>query len=215
MHILHIFHTQANIFNMKVYFTCSTAKFEKYKKNYYRIRDYLVSQKHILTRDWLSLANNRIKKNKVEFDDMNEIYNACIKALNSSELVIVEDTVSNFSTGHQITLALQRQKPTLVLWQGKKHRHFKKMFIHGVKSDFLEVKTYTKNNFTDVIEEFIEKYRNSYKKNRFHLVLNQVERDYLDWLQFNKNISRTRAIRDYIREALDNDEDYSNYLKEK
>ena len=55
----------------------------------------------------------------------------CLKITKNADLVIIEDTVSNFSTGHQITLALEMQKPTLVLWKGQKHKHFNQMFILG------------------------------------------------------------------------------------
>src|SRR5688572_8047585 len=109
---------------MKIYFTASTAKFDKYQKNYFAIRDFLVNEKHILTRDWLHKARHRIDNGLTEIFDMKQIYQDCMKAINEADIVIIEDTVSNFSTGHQITVALQRQKPTLVLWSESKHTHF-------------------------------------------------------------------------------------------
>jgi hypothetical protein len=200
---------------MKIYFTCSTAEFGKYKQNYYAIRDLLIVQNHVLTRDWLKLTQERIDNNQIELEDVKTIYKECMQAINESELVIIEDTVSNFSTGHQITVALQRQKPTLVLWQGKKHRHFKKMFIHGVDSDLLEVAEYNLDNLSEILTRFINKYEHANQKNRFHLVLNNVERNYLDWAQYNKGKSRTNLIREQIQKALSEDEDYQKYLASK
>lgn len=199
---------------MKIYFTCSTAEFEKYKDNYQAIRNYIVEEKHILTRDWLERAIRRIKNNDIEIHDIKEIYKACMRAINEADLVIIEDTVSNFSTGHQITISLQRQKPTLVLWCTPKHRHFKKTFIQGIDSEYLEVAEYTLDNYKEVIKKFIKKYEDSEVKNRFHLVLSNVERKYLDWAQFNKGKSRTKLIRDSLRNEIENDNEYQKYLKE-
>lgn len=198
---------------MKIYFTASTAEFNKYKDLYFQIRDLLISESHILTRDWLSDAKDRIDQGKIDRSDIKEIYKECMKALNEADLVIIEDTVSNFSTGHQITVALQRQKPTLVLRSVPKNQHFKNSFIQGIESDSLEVHQYDDSNLEDIIRTFIKKYENANQKNRFHLVLSEVERKYLDWAQFSKNRSRTKLIRDAIRKAMEEDGEFGEYLK--
>ncbi len=173
----------------------------------------LISESHILTRDWLSDAKDRIDQGKIDRSDIKEIYQECMKALNEADLVIIEDTVSNFSTGHQITVALQRQKPTLVLRSVPKNQHFKNSFIEGIESDSLEVHKYDDSNLEDIIRTFIKKYENANQKNRFHLVLSEVERKYLDWAQFSKNKSRTKLIRDAIRKSMEEDGEFREYLK--
>jgi hypothetical protein len=197
---------------MKIYFTCSTAEFLEHKKNYFAIRDLIVREGHILTRDWMRRATSRIEAGQEVLKDIQQIYDECIKGINDSELVIIEDTVSNFSTGHQITIALQRQKPTLVLWSKPKHRHFKQTFIQGIKSQYLEVAEYNLDNYQEIIKKFIKKYENASHKTRFHLVIDDVERKYLDWAQYQKNKSRTNVIREALRKYLDGDEDYQKYL---
>lgn len=200
---------------MKIYFTASTAEFKKYKHLYFSIRDYLVDQGHLLTRDWLPTTNKKIDTGQLTSYDVKTIYKLCVKAIREADLVIIEDTVSNFSTGHQITLALEMQKPTLVLWNQKKHKHFNMMFIHGIESDYLEVKQYTQENMHEIITTFINKYENIDQKNRFHLVLNQLERNYLDWAQFTQHKSRTKIIRDALKSEIENNVEYQNYLGEK
>jgi hypothetical protein len=197
---------------MKIYFTASTAEFVKYRNLYFSIREFLIKEDHILTRDWLPKADNHIKNGHEILTDMKEIYKDCLLAIQESDLVIIEDTVSNFSTGHQITVALQRQKPTLVLWSEPKHRHFKNTFIQGIESEYLEVHEYTKKGYIEIIKKFVKKYENANQKNRFHLVLGEVERKYLDWAQYNKNKSRTKVIKESIRKFMDNDEEYQKYL---
>ena len=198
---------------MKIYFTCSTAEFDNYKTDYFAIREYLIEQNHVLTRDWLPHTAKRIANDDLAIRDIKEIYQACISAMREADLVIIEDTVSNFSTGHQITLALQSRKPTLVLWQGEKYRKFKQMFIHGIDSDILQVSEYTKDNVFEIIKKFINQYENVHERNRFHLVLDNVERKYLDWAQFTNNKSRTKLIRQALREKIEEDKAYQEYLR--
>lgn len=199
---------------MKVYFTCSTAELATHRNSYYAIRDYLAAE-HVLTRDWLEETERHMQAGNTELPGIKSIYKACVEAIREAELVIIEDTVSNFSTGHQITLALQMRKPTLVLWQGKKHQHFNQMFIHGIESDLLQVREYAPNTLVDVLQTFINTYEDKPEKNRFHLILNGWERRYLDWAQFTRNRSRTKVIREALKQAIENDPDYQTYLQHK
>ncbi|MBD3329012.1 hypothetical protein GF357_00790 [Candidatus Dojkabacteria bacterium] len=197
---------------MKIYFTASTAKFNQFKSTYFKIRKILIDQGHVLTRDWLPHTEKLIETKKHKLRNIKNIYKACIKSIREADAVIIEDTVSNFSTGHQITKALQMKKPTLVLWQKTKNRQFNQMFIHGLESNLLEIVEYNTGNLEETILIFLRKFRNIAKKNRFHLVLDNLERSYIDWAQHNYGKSRTQVIRDSIRKALDEDEEYKKYL---
>lgn len=202
-------------FDMKIYYTCSTAEFNKYRNSYFKIRNFLISQEHVLTRDWLGHTEEMLKRGDIEIRDIKQIYQACIKAIQEADLVVIEDTVSNFSTGHQITVALQRRKPTLVLWQGKKHRQFKQMFIHGIETDLLQVSEYNIENLEKIIRTFINKYAHIHERNRFNLVINNIERQYLDWAQFTRNKSRTKVLREALKKEIDSDSQYNEYLSKK
>jgi hypothetical protein len=212
MHILHIYYSTT----MKIYFTSSTAEFHKYKDTYFAIRNFIISSGNTLTRDWLPDTEEALKHGRLDVNkNIKQIYRECIRSIKEADLVIIEDTVSNFSTGHQITVALQNRKPTLVLWQGKKFRQFKQMFIHGIESDILEVSEYPPERLYEILNAFINKYENANEKNRFHLVLNNVERSYLDWAQFTKSKSRTNIIREALRIEIENDAEYRKYLSGK
>ncbi len=199
---------------MKIYYTCSTSEFLKYEKNYNAIREFLIKENHILTRDWIPHTKEMIVNDKIAVRDIKKIYKECMRAINEADLVIIEDTVSNFSTGHQVTVALQRQKPTLVLWAKPKQAHFNTSFIQGVESDLLEFQVYNEETLPKILKAFIKKYENAKQKNRFHLVINDVERKYLDWAQFSKGKSRTNLIRESLRKTIEGDKDYSKYLSE-
>lgn len=196
---------------MKVYFTSSTAQLFAYRDSYYAIRNWLIDNGHVITRDWLPRVEKQMQQGEQELD-IKKIYKGCVDAIRKADLIIVEDTVSNFSTGHQITLALRYRKPTLVLWQGRKHHAFKQMLIHGIDSDILQVSEYTQKELPDILQVFVNRYEDGTDKSRFHLTLNGAERKYLDWAQFVKAQSRTQLIRDALQQAMNNDAEYEAYL---
>jgi len=86
------------------------------------------------------------------------------------------------------------------------------MFIHGIESDILQISEYETADLYELINTFINKYENATEKNRFHLILNNVERNYLDWAQFTKNKSRTKVIKEALKIVIDSDKNYDNYL---
>ena len=88
------------------------------------------------------------------------------------------------------------------------------MFIHGIDSELLEIAEYNTNSLTNIISDFIQKYDSILERNRFHLVLNKLERNYLDWAQYTKNRSRTKIIKDALKQMIEEDMEYSMYISE-
>lgn len=198
---------------MRIFFTCTTAEFLAYKKYYYAIRKYIINEKHILTRDWLLNIKLNPKSLEDKKNGSEKIYNLTMKAADQAEAIIVEDTISNFSTGHIITFALQRKKPVLVLYlKNAKTKYFAKNLLYGINSEYLQISEYSLDNYKKIIRSFLKKYKDANNKNRFHLVLDNVERNYLDWAQYNKNKSRTEIIREAIRNSIKNDKGFQKYL---
>jgi hypothetical protein len=75
------------------------------------------------------------------------------------------------------------------------------------------VAEYNLENYQEIIHKFLKKYADANVRNRFHLVLSEVERKYLDWGHFNKQQSRTKMIREAIRKNIDTDNEYQKYLQ--
>jgi hypothetical protein len=76
----------------------------------------------------------------------------------------------------------------------------------------LQVSEYEPEKLAETINTFINKYENASERNRFHLILNNVERNYLDWAQFTKNKSRTKVIKEALKSIIDSDTEYDKYL---
>ena len=72
---------------------------------------------------------------------------------------------------------------------------------------------YKPENLKTIITAFINKYQDFNNKTRFNLVLNQYERNYLDWVQFNRGINRTKIIKSSLNEVIEKDLAYKKYLE--
>lgn len=202
--------------HMKVYFGATTSKFPIYKDYYISIRNILVNHGHTITRDWIQNYKKDLIYNpqKIEKEHKpGKIYKQVIKALYQADALVIEDTVSSFSNGHLMTLALQRKIPILVLWlKNHKKTYLKQNFIHGIESEYLQIETYTKRSLEEILNRFFNKYEDYRKKHRFNLVMSEVENKYIKWLSHKKNKSKTEIIRETIRDKIGRDRAYSKYL---
>jgi hypothetical protein len=197
---------------MKIFFGCSTSQMDSYRDLYLKIRQVIIDEGHILTRDWLPLAINAIKRKETAYNTK-AAYKKILRAINDADLLIIDDTASGFSTGHEITLGIFRQKPTLVLWHQSKKRMFDRRMIHGLDSPYLVTSYYTEKKLKGIILKFIKQFSHATKKHRFHLVIDEVERNYIDWAKFQEGKSRTELIREAIREKITQDKKYQDYLE--
>ncbi len=198
---------------MRVFFGCTAAELNKYQKYYLAIRQFLIDEGHVLTRDWIPDAIKRMHKlTPPEEYDPKKIAAAFQHAMNESDVIIVEDTVSNFSTGYEITFALQRNKPVLVLWLKDKHHLFDRTLLHGIESEYLQISQYDLSNYRELIRRFLNKFDSNLEKHRFNLVVDDIERRYLDWGRFAKHKSRTDLVRSALRKQIENDAEYQQYL---
>src|SRR5437868_1812193 len=100
---------------MKVCFACSTSELSARKETYRQICALIKEMGHTLTRDWLEEAIQIVEKNAVSTLDREEVYTKVLGSILAADVMVIEGTVASFSVGHQVTLALSKNKPTLFL----------------------------------------------------------------------------------------------------
>lgn len=199
---------------MKVHFACSTSNFIKYQKNYLKICEEIKKLGHTITRDWIGEGVEFFKQKKTDID-RTDIYKKTIEAILASDVLVVEGTVSSFSIGHQITVAINKNKPVLFLIYEKndEKNYFRSSFIDGINTPLITKKTYNNNNLERTLEDFF----NSNKKGatiKFNIVLTKEIDNYLDWASFAYKKNKSEFIRDIIAKHIEeNDKRYQEYLK--
>lgn len=197
---------------MKIWFGTTTLKYKKYKKHYLMIRKYLIDHGHVLTDDWIGKHGSWIEENPYATRDIKNVYQSVINAINEADASIIEFTVPNFSTSHQITYSLQRRKPTLVLRLNRENT-FKDSYIDAIESPFLTIKEYNTQNFKEIINEFLGLSEYEDGQGRYNVVLSVKNKYYLDWASLKYKKSKSKIIRDLIEKEMIGNEDFSIYLK--
>lgn len=184
---------------MKVYFGSSTSKIDKYYPLYKLICNTVSNLGHQLTRDWLDEAKENLDNDlKINFEEM---YDEIIASILVADVCIVEGTVKGLSTGHVMTVALNKGKPLLFLHQDLGNDKFP-FIVNGAEAHLLTEKVYKdQKEIPKIIKEFLDSQRKG-KRIRFNLVLASQENNYLEWASFYYNKTKTDVIRELIGSQL-------------
>ena len=195
---------------MKVFFAASTSQFDKYFPIYKQICSTIKSRGHTLTRDWIDEAKEVLEKDlRVDYEEM---YEDIMASILYADVGIVEGTVKGLSTGHQMTISLQKGKPLLFLHQGSGEDKFP-FIVQGVHSELFVDKQYKDpSEIPALIKEFLELNKRG-KKVRFNLVLTAKEEKYVEWASFVYKKTKTDIIRELITARMETDLNYKKANK--
>lgn len=197
---------------MKAFFGGTTVELEKSEVDYRLIRDYLIEKKVVILGDWLDDAVEFRKKNKSKKRNVKKIFDQVTSAINKSDFVVIEFTIPNFSSSHQINYSIMRQKPVLVL-RKRKDNTYADSYIEAVESKYLTLKKYNLKNYKQILDDFIG--FNSMRKGyaRYNVVLEDLHKYYLDWASEMKGESRSEIIRNALEREMKKDVKFRKYLK--
>jgi hypothetical protein len=195
---------------MKVFFTCSTKDIDKHGKNYLAIRDEILSLGHKIERDWIDYSINVAQRNIPDIPTY-RVYGDVMGAITTADAVVVDSSVRSMSLGHQLTYALQKGKPVLLVRAHNENAR-KKLFIEGSENNDLVIDTYKDNNdIKRILKSFFNKYDDKTVK-RFNLVLSGAEDSYISWAAFNNKKTKTEIIQVAIDQMAERDTSYKKYL---
>ncbi len=197
---------------MKVWFGTTTSQWLKYRSIYLSINSYLKELGIIHVFDWVEDADKFYHTN-YKNRNIHKIYQEVVQAIDQADVVIIEYTVTNFSSSHQINYALLKKKPTLVMRLSKDNPRFADSYLEALKSPYLTVKDYTAKNFKEVIDEFIDYSRLEQGNQRYNIVLNHKQKHFLDWASAKYKRSRSEILRDLVDQQIEDDPAYLEYIK--
>ena len=183
---------------MKVFFGGSLIGFNKNRDLYLGIRNEIVKQGNILTRDWVM---EEIKGVVTKTSDMMVLTK---KAIESSDAVIIESTNSVAAVGLQINFSIERGLPTLVLIQKdvSETELLESYFIEEKYHKFIKVEKYDIDSLEDVISNFLYWARTNRTIVRFNLEIQRDQDEYLKALAVKHRSNKSEEIRRLISEAM-------------
>lgn len=196
---------------MKIFFGCTTSRWSEFRDDYLGIRNYLRELGCEIMFDWLDEADRSYKTN-YKSRNIEKIFKNVINAIDNADAVVVEYTVPNFSSSHQINYALIKKKPVLIMRQFKDNPRFSNSYLEALSSNLITVRNYSKRDYKNTIKEFIGLTKIENGPKRYNIVLNKKEKMYLDFASVNYNKSRSEIIRDLINVKISNDSNYKKFL---
>lgn len=175
---------------MNIYFGCLTRKITNSRVHYEAIRDILVESDHVLTKDWL-MEDATPSKDKNNFQEWNK---NVLESIIKSDIAIFDISDSSTSIGYQITFALGKGKPTLLL-SSVDVSGLSEGFLGGIENKNLEMYHYPNYlNAKDIIEKFLIKHQRK-DKERFNLILERKYLDFLDTYSYQHQKTKTEVVR--------------------
>lgn len=199
-------------YTLKVWFGCTSAQLLDYIDFYNGIREHLIARNCVLPYDWLKCAEDRIRNRPGGKRDIKRIYKDVIRAINESDVCVIENTVPNYSVAHQISHSISQKKPTLVLWQKKDNQSFSDSYLEAIESKYLTIKEYKNEEYKEIIDEFLGISSIEFGQKRYNIVLENKQRYYLDWANTKYNKSRSLIIREALDRVSSEDEDYRDHI---
>lgn len=195
---------------MEVFFSCSTDNILEHKDSYIAILKTIKSEGHVLTRDWLEKSLDLAEKKREDIP-REKLYTEVMSAIIAADVAIFDCTVQSMSIGHQLTFALDKGKPTLLVAQ-KSQEKIEGLFISGSKSSYLTLRNYSNNeDLKQAILEFLSK-NSSKAKVRFQIVLDRAQHDFIEWASFRYKRNKSDIIKDAIDDKSSNNEEYQKFL---
>ncbi|HEX8763160.1 MAG TPA: hypothetical protein VF733_05390 [Candidatus Saccharimonadales bacterium] len=187
---------------MIVHFVASKSH-AKHELRYYKAVLGLIEKAgHVIAYDWVSSANNLIKRDKIETGVWREIDAINEDALKRADVVIIEATAKSFFSGVQASRAVELKKPVLVLT-----RDTSPLGVSGLTAPtgFIKSKIYTLRTLPAIVEEFLAENIIATNDLRFNFYLDREVYAYLRWVSAKTGRSKAEIIRSLIYKEMQKD----------
>jgi hypothetical protein len=179
---------------MKIYFTASIVGKKHYLLNYKKIVSILKTKGHNIVSDHIIYTSEpeirlESKEARLRFQAQLE------KWINTADCVVVEATFPSISVGYEISMAIHKNKPVLILYSEGNPPSL----IAQHKDEKLICEKYSENSLKDIIEDFL-RYVEDSDGIRFTFFITSDLALYLDKVTRKNKIPKAVYIRKLLQE---------------
>lgn len=191
---------------MKIYFSASLLYKNERQKIYEEITKVIENTGNtIIGFDVLTTTAEEVIERS---DDTRiESYKKFLKWISTCDQMVVEASFpSTLHIGHEISIALEKGKPVIALYQ----KGSKPFFLSGIQSDKLTMIEYVT---TDDLSKSLTK---TLKDNldvvdtRFNFYISPEIGRYLDWISQHKKLPRAVFLRSLLEKSMKSEKDFEN-----
>ena len=190
---------------MLVNFIASRTNMKEDMPYFRQILETTRHNRHKFTREWVEDVYKMVEEGRYEDEvrkaDWKKINKQQVEALGKADVVIVEATTRSFSSGYQACLAIQSQKPTLLLTRGGP---LGGTFRSALSSDFVSNVEYkTLQELDKAVGTFLTDNDVSNKDLRFNFFIDRKIHTYLRWVSYKTGKPQSEIIRELLYKEID------------
>lgn len=189
---------------MKILFTAAIAGSAEFGGAYKKIVSTLKEMDHQVEAEHITKADRNEIRNEQGDEDRVAWYQKVLKMISWSDVVVAEVSTPSLNVGHELSLALEKDKPVVAFY--KKGHH--PVLWQGLKSDKFYLVEYSK---IEDIETELDRYvtnAGEQRDTRFNFFISPKIAAYLDWISKNKRIPRAVYLRTLIENKMQTDKEF-------
>lgn len=189
---------------MKIYFTGSLHNRDIDKNLYRKIVSHLENQGYRVQSNHI-LGTSATNLGKQTVSEKTDYYQKLSKWIASSDIVVCEVSYpSTINIGHEVSLALDKGKPIVALYQKGREPGI----LQGVSSEsFILLEYSNETQIINVLKQGLEDAKEQMDV-RFNFFISPKIGVYLDWVSKNKKIPRAVYLRKLIEEDMKKNKDF-------
>lgn len=189
---------------MRIYFTASITAMDQYRVHYEKIIQYLKKEGYDVQADHILKAELEVREHQ---DDEQKVkyYSNFLKNVGIADIVVAEASYpSTVHIGHEISIALGKGKPVIVLYlKGKEP-----IFLKGITDDRLLMAEYTLETLGREFKYVLEEAKEGMDV-RFNFFVSPKIVGYLDWIAKKRKMPRAVYLRRLIEEDMKKNKDFA------
>ncbi len=187
---------------MKIYFSASRYYRDDYESVYSKvIRALEKTGCQVLDNSLIRTSSGSFKMTDKE---RVEVYKAMVRLMDKADLCVFEASYpSTIHIGHEITMALEKAKPVIVL-HTKSHEP---ILFKGMRNNKMFWVEYDLTNLEDRLAETIEEAKSKIDV-RFNFFVPPKILAYLDWVAQKKKVPRSVFLRGLIEKQMKKDKEF-------
>lgn len=193
---------------MIIHFGGPSFGIEKRIKLYRGIINLIHELDHNIAHDWIEPAYHKALKSQNDsqshlIPNWEAVCAMLEDSINRCDIAIIYAAPESYmGVGYQIALALQKNKPVLVI---REKEDITTIFITGVRNPLLTLIESSADTLEDNIKSFITQNDVNLKDLRFNFVIDRQIHNYLKWLSYDSGKTKAEIVRDLIMEDLEKD----------
>jgi hypothetical protein len=187
---------------MKIYFSASRLYKEQYSDNYNKIDKVLKeSDCEVLNNTYFGPSPSGFN---MPVTDRKKLYKTMLSNLDKADFCVFEASYpSTLHIGHEITVAMDKNKPVIVLYV-KDHEP---ILFKGIDNDKVCWIEYNDENLEKLLNEAIEDAK-KHMDVRFNFFVSPKILNYLDWVAQKRMIPRSVFLRNLIEHEMKKEKDF-------